>query len=67
MAAVFPKKFNMSKISSYAVDKSHIHLHIQFHANPANGFETTGFKQNELTINTINLIGLGRKKPLFFP
>ena len=69
MAAIFPKKSKMSKIT-LVVDKSHIHLHFQFHLNPANGFETRVLNKNELTINTINLIGtLGKKiktKTLFF-
>ena len=70
MAAVFLKKFKMSKLSPYVVDNSHIYLYFQFEANSANGFETKGFKKNELTLNTINLIGLGgkniTKKILFF-
>ena len=52
MAAIFQKKFKMSKI--YHVDYSHIHQHFQFHANPANGFETRVLNKNELTINQIS-------------
>ena len=62
MAAIFPIKFKMSKISPFIVDNSHIHLHFKFHANRAIGFETGVLNKNELTINTINLIGLGGKK-----
>ena len=52
----------MCKISPYVMDNSHIHLHFHFHENPANSFETMVLNKNELTINTINLRGLGRKK-----
>ena len=51
----------MSKIS-HVVDNSPIHLHFQYHANPANGLETIGISnKKELTINTITLIGPGGK------
>ena len=45
MAVTWKKyKFKMSK-KPYIVENSILHLHLQFHANPTDGFETIGFKE----------------------